>query len=107
MNRRERRVAAKKAGVDPTRPGAGSAGKLYELGLGHMRAGRHLDAQHCCQQALALDSDHADTLHLMGLLSLDGGQYAHALEWISRAIRQEPKAVYLTSLGSALVNLGR
>lgn len=31
----------------------------------------------------------------------------HALEWISRAIRQEPKAVYLTSLGSTLVNQGR
>ncbi len=103
MSRRERRAAARKAGV----PAAGTAGRLYEAGLGHMQAGRHLEAQLCCQQALALDPDHADTLHLMGLLSLDARQYDHALEWISRAIRQEPKAVYLTSLGSTLVNKGR
>jgi tetratricopeptide (TPR) repeat protein len=106
MSRRERR-AAKKTGVDRTAAGAGTAGRLYEVGLGHMQAGRHLDAQLCCQQALALDPNHADSLHLLGLLSLDAGQYDHALEWISRAIRQEPKAVYLTSLGSTLVNQGR
>ena len=107
MSRRERRAAAKKAGVDLTAPGAGTVGRLYEVGLGHMQAGRHLDAQLCCQQALALDPNHADTLHLMGVLSLHARQYDHALEWISRAIRQEPKAVYLTSLGSTLVNQGR
>lgn len=106
MSRRERR-AVRKSGVDLTVPGAGTVGRLYEVGLGHMQAGRHLDAQLCCQQALALDPNHADTLHLMGLLSLDTGQYDHALGWISRAIRQEPKAVYLTSLGSTLVNQGR
>lgn len=107
MSRRERRAAAKKAGVGLTAPGAGTVGGLYEVGLGHMQAGRHLDAQLCCQQALALDPNHADTLHLMGLLSLHARQYDHALEWISRAIKQEPKAVYLTSLGSTLVNQGR
>jgi tetratricopeptide (TPR) repeat protein len=107
MSRRERRAAGKKAGVGLTAPGAGTVGRLYEVGLGHMQAGRHLDAQLCCQQALALDPNHADTLHLMGLLSLHARQYDHALEWISRAIRQEPKAVYLTSLGSTLVNQGR
>ncbi len=101
MSRRERRAAGK------TAPGAATVGRLYEVGLGHMRAGRHLDAQLCCQQALALDPNHADTLHLMGVLSLHARQYDHALEWISRAIRQEPKAVYLTSLGSTLVNQGR
>lgn len=106
MSRRERR-AARKTGVDRTAAGAGTVGRLYEVGLGHMQAGRRLDAQLCCQQALALDPNHADALHLMGLLSLDAGQYDHALEWISRAIRQEPKAVYLTSLGSTLVNQGR
>jgi len=106
MSRRERR-AAKKTGGGPTAAGAGTVGRLYEVGLGHMQAGRHLDAQLCCQQALALDPNHADALHLMGLLSLDARQYDHALEWISRAIRQEPKAVYLTSLGSTLVNQGR
>ncbi len=54
-----------------------------------------------------IDPDHADTLHLMGLLSLDAGQYDHAIAWLSRAIRQDPKPAYLASLGSALHRQGR
>ena len=42
----------------------------------------------CCQQALAIDAGHADSLHLMGLLSLDAGQYDHAVQWIARAVKQ-------------------
>jgi tetratricopeptide (TPR) repeat protein len=107
MSRRERRAAAKKTGVGLTVPGAGTVAALYEAGLSQMQAGRHLDAQLSCRQALAVDPTHADTLHLMGLLSFHAKQYDHAVEWISRAIRQEPKADYLTNLGSTLVNLGR
>jgi tetratricopeptide (TPR) repeat protein len=84
-----------------------NAATLHEAGLGHMRAGRYLDAQICCQQALGLDSDHADTLHLMGLLSRHAQQYDQAVEWISRAIRRDPKPAYLTSLGTTLLNQGR
>ena len=54
-----------------------------------------------------MDPNHADTLHLMGLLSFHAKQYDHAAEWISRAIRQEPKTDYLTNLGTTLVNQGR
>ncbi len=70
-------------------------------------AGRHLEAQLCCQQALALESGHADTLHLMGLVSFHTQHHDHALAWISRAIGRSPKPEYLTSLGIALINLGR
>src|ERR1700759_5445397 len=90
------------AGEASTAPGAASPAALYEAGLAHLRAGRNLDAQLCCQQSLAVDGSHADTLHLMGLLCLDAKQHDHALEWISRAVRQEPKAEYLTSLGTTL-----
>lgn len=72
-----------------------------------MQAGRYLDAQICCQQALAADSNHADSLHLMGLLSRQAQQYEHAVEWIARAIRQAPKAEYLASLGTTLQQQGR
>jgi tetratricopeptide (TPR) repeat protein len=71
-----------------------------------MRAGKYLDAQICCQQALAIDSNHAGTLHLMGLLSLQAKQYDHAVEWIARAIRQEPNPLYLSSLGTTLKQQG-
>jgi tetratricopeptide (TPR) repeat protein len=72
-----------------------------------MRAGRLLEAQVCCDRALAADSGHADSLHLMGLLSIEGGQYDHAVEWIARAIRTDAKPEYLVSLATALQRQGR
>lgn len=79
---------------------------LHELGIQHMQSGRHLDAQLCCEQALAIDPDHVDSLHLMGLLSLQARQYDQAIEWIARANRQDPKAQHLVSLGIALTQQG-
>jgi Flp pilus assembly protein TadD len=107
MNYRERRAAAKGSKVARNAPTETTASAFYEVGLQHLLGGRHLDAQMCCQKALALDSEHADTLHLLGLLCLQTGQYDQALAWISHAIRRQPKTDYLTNLGHALVNLGR
>ena len=108
MNRRERRAAAaqnpraKPGGRDTDAPAA-----LHKAGLGHRSAGRPLDAQLCCQQALATEPDHADSLHLMGLLSLDAGQHDHAVQWIARALKQDVRPEYLFSLGTALKQQGR
>ena len=71
-----------------------------------MQAGRHLDAQLCCEQALALDPQHIDSLQLMGLLSLQARHYDHAIAWIARANRQDPEAEHLLSLGIALTQQG-
>jgi tetratricopeptide (TPR) repeat protein len=43
----------------------------------------------------------------MGLLSRQAQQYDLAVEWIARAIRQQPKAEYLSSLGTTLQLQGR
>jgi tetratricopeptide (TPR) repeat protein len=120
MNRHERRAAARTSqkaqsgeGSTASRsqaanaPGTGDPAALYEAGLAHMRAGRQLEAQLCCRQALAADANHADTLHLMGLLSLHASQRDHAVEWIARAIRQDPRPEYLASLGTALQQQAR
>ena len=107
MNRRERRAAAKGSKTTRRALAAGAPGPLYEAGLGHFRAGRHLAAQLCCQQALEADADHADTLHLMGLLSLHARQFEHAIEWMTRAIRRDPKPGYISSLGTTLQQQGR
>jgi tetratricopeptide (TPR) repeat protein len=98
MTRRERRAAGR---------GSYAPAALYKAGLRHLRAGRHLDAQTCCQQALEANSDHADTLHLMGLLSLHAEQYELAVERVARAIKQDPKPEYLSTLGTALRRHGR
>jgi tetratricopeptide (TPR) repeat protein len=107
MNRSERRAAGKKRQAAPQHPGAASPAGLCEAGFGHLRAERYLDAQMCCQQALAIDPACADALHLMGLLTLQAKQYDHAVEWIARAIRQDPKPAYLSSLGTTLRQQGR
>jgi tetratricopeptide (TPR) repeat protein len=87
--------------------GFGKPAVLYEAGVRHLRAGAHLDAQLCCQQALAMDPHHADAMHLMGLITLHADRHDLAVEWISRAIKQEPKPEYLTSLGNTLLKQGR
>jgi tetratricopeptide (TPR) repeat protein len=106
MNRRDRRAAAPPPKVKSSGPHTGASGAC-QAGLIHLRAGRYLDAQISCQQALAADPDHADSLHLMGLLSRQAQNYDLAVEWIARALRQEPKAEYLSSLGTTLRLQGR
>jgi tetratricopeptide (TPR) repeat protein len=96
--------------AEPAKSRARSFGKpavLYEAGVRHLRAGAPLDAQLCCQQALAMDPHHADAMHLMGLITLHANRHDLAIEWISRAIKQEPKPEYLTSLGNTLLKQGR
>jgi tetratricopeptide (TPR) repeat protein len=77
------------------------------MGISDMLAGRYADAQLHAEQALAIDPAHADALHLIGLLCIRSGQYDHAVEWIGRAIRQDPKPDYLSNLGTALKQGGR
>ncbi|HKD77965.1 MAG TPA: tetratricopeptide repeat protein, partial [Ktedonobacterales bacterium] len=79
---------------------------FHELGLAHMRAGRHLEAQLCCRNALAADPNHRDSLHLMGMLCLQARQYDHAIEWIARANQQDIRSDYLFGLATALEQQG-
>lgn len=100
MNRRERRVAAKQSGqVTPA--------ALCQAGLAHLQAGRLAEAELCCQQALTLDEQHPDALHLLGVLCFHAQQPDAAVEWIGRAVQQAPKAEYLLSLATVLERQGR
>ena len=107
MNRHERRATARKSKVGLSTAGVNTAASLYESGMLHMQAGRTVDAQVCCQKALEIDSSHAASLHLMGLLSLQAEQCDIAVEWISRAIDREPRPEYFYSLGRTLNQQGR
>jgi tetratricopeptide (TPR) repeat protein len=79
---------------------------LYEAGVRHMQEGRLLEAQLCCRQALTVNPHHAESLHLMGLLALQAGQYDHAIAWIAQANAQDVGTDYLFSLGTALGQQG-
>ena len=107
MNRRERRAAGKTSKTASGASTVNAPDALHETGLRHFRAGQYLDAQLCCRQVLDAKPDHADALHLMGLVSLHGGQHDHAVEWMTRAIRLDPRPDYLVDLGTALQMQGR
>lgn len=79
---------------------------LVQTGFAQMQAGRHAEAESIGRQVLALVPDHADSLHLMGLLSLHRKRSDEAVQWLSRAIRRDPRPLYLTSLGTALLAEG-
>jgi tetratricopeptide (TPR) repeat protein len=102
MNRRDRRAPTAKQEA----PAPDSAA-LCEAGHRHLQAGQPLEAQLCCQRLLAADPNHADALHLMGLIALHNRQNDHALEWIARALAQDPKPDYLASLATVLARQGR
>src|ERR1700678_2029699 len=107
MNRRDRRASGFKSQATAISPSENTPAALHEAGVGHMTAGRYLDARTFAQRALAMDSSHVSSLHLMGLLSIHAKQYDHAVEWISRAIRLDPRPEYLSELGTVLRCQGR
>jgi tetratricopeptide (TPR) repeat protein len=101
MNRRKRRAAANNAS------GASTPDALFARGLACLQRGQLLDAQMCCQDALALDATHADTLYLMGLLAIETDHCDHAVDWLARAISRIAKVEYVSALGRVLQRLGR
>ncbi|MCK1494932.1 glycosyltransferase family protein [Bradyrhizobium sp. 180] len=78
------------------------ADAMFNAALSDMRAGRNREAEKYCRKALALDPEHAASLHLLGLMFLQGEQHDQAQHWISRAIEQDPQPIYFLSLGTAL-----
>jgi tetratricopeptide (TPR) repeat protein len=104
MDHREQQAVAEAVG---SASAAATQVALHETVLRHLREGRYLEAQLCCRQVLERDPDNAETLHLMALVCFNAGQFDHAVEWISQAIRRQPRPAYLTLLGTALLNLKR
>jgi tetratricopeptide (TPR) repeat protein len=107
MNRRQRRAAFSKSGAVSSGTDAGLPTALCDLGRRLLLAGLLPEATNCCQHALAIDPAHAGSLRLRGEICLHSGQFDQAIEWVTRAIRIEPKADYVSTLGTALQRSGR
>jgi tetratricopeptide (TPR) repeat protein len=106
MNRKQRRAAE----ADARRPGAHSpaAAVRFAAGLAHHQAGRLAQAETCYRETLAAQPDHADALHLLGVIASRVGHHDVAVELIGRAIAQGGgHAVYHANLGLALAGLRR
>jgi tetratricopeptide (TPR) repeat protein len=107
MDHRERHAEPNRDKVDAQADAARDLAAVRTIVLDEMRAGRHLDAQIRCRQALEATPDHPELLHLMALVCFNAREFDHTVEWASRAIRGRAKPAYLSTLGIALLNLER
>jgi tetratricopeptide (TPR) repeat protein len=72
------------------------------------QAGRLNEAEGLYRQILAVDPDHADGLHLLGVMAHQRGNPGHAVDLIGRAIaRNSAVADFHCNFGAALHALGR
>jgi predicted O-linked N-acetylglucosamine transferase (SPINDLY family) len=78
------------------------------LAVQHHQAGRLAEAEKIYRQVLVHQPDHADALHLLGVLALQAGRLDAAVESIRRAIAICPtNAIYYSNLGKALKDMGQ
>ncbi len=70
------------------------------------RSGNISAADALYSRILSVDPDHADALHLSGLIAFQRGDNRLAVEYIGKAISRNPSApLYHSNMGSALLNL--
>ncbi|CAH2602747.1 Tetratricopeptide repeat protein [Rhodovastum atsumiense] len=81
---------------------------LTEKAVRHHQAGRLDEAERLYRQVLAVDPRHADSLHLLGLVSHQRGHMAEAVDLIARAIGLRGAVpVYHANLAVVLKAQGR
>jgi tetratricopeptide (TPR) repeat protein/2-polyprenyl-3-methyl-5-hydroxy-6-metoxy-1,4-benzoquinol methylase len=96
MNRKERR-AAKKQGrsagnfAGASAPAAPST-QLFASAFQQFRAGQVAAAERLCRDALAIDRNHFDSLHLLGIIALQTAHHEQAIELFTRAIAANDRA---------------
>jgi tetratricopeptide (TPR) repeat protein len=107
LNRKQRRAQGKTVST-PQSSSSSNLKLILEAGIRHHQAGQLAEAERFYRQVLAADAQHADALHLLGVIAYQVGQNGIAVEIISNAIKINPTvAIYHSNLGNALKNLGR
>ena len=86
----DKRSARRAAGLSQT----------VRAGFAHQQAGRLKRAEALYRKALAKDPDHADALHLLGVIAYQCGKNGPAIQLIERALAA------LTELPDAHLNYG-
>jgi tetratricopeptide (TPR) repeat protein len=81
---------------------------IFNQGLALHQQGRMGEAEACYREVLATQPAHFDSLHLLGVVALQAGQYARAVEWIEAAVAVDSRqAAAHNNLGNALDSLNR
>lgn len=87
---------------------AQTADQFVQTGLAHHQAGRLEQANSAYQQALSLNPNHPDALHLLGMLAHQVGDHEFAADLINLALHATPNsAVFLCNLGNVLQAQGK
>jgi|HubBroStandDraft_1064217.scaffolds.fasta_scaffold00349_18 Flp pilus assembly protein TadD len=82
--------------------------RLLGNALQHHRAGQLAEAERIYRQILAIDAEHADSLHLLGMIAYHAGRQQDAVEMIRRAIVvHDQGASYHSNLGIVLQAQGK
>jgi tetratricopeptide (TPR) repeat protein len=108
VNRKQRRAAetaGKRIGVSASDPRVAG---VFAAGLAHHQGGRLAQAETLYRETLALQPDHADALHLLGVIASQVGRHDVAVDLIDRAIaRDRTSPRYHSNRGLALAGLQR
>jgi len=116
MNRQQRRAAARRtqsAAEDARRAtdaemAERGAAELLAAGVAHHQAGRLAEAEVRYRQILADAPDHADALHLLGVIAFQVGRHEMAVQLIDQAIGHNAgSSLYYSNRGLALQGLAR
>jgi protein O-GlcNAc transferase len=101
MNRKDRRTAKSQ----------GSSGVIHNIfsdALRHHQAGRLAEAEPLYRQILMIDPQHADTLHLLGVMAHQVGRLDVAVELIGKAIQlKNDVPAFHNNLGTTLQDQGK
>jgi tetratricopeptide (TPR) repeat protein len=82
--------------------------EFFQRGVQLHGVGRLAEAEQVYRQILAAAPNHADSLHMLGVLALQSGQPQAAVACIDQAIAQKPStAMYHVNRANALLALGR
>ena len=82
--------------------------KMFAQALEHHQAGRIAEASQIYRDILAVDPNHADSLHLSGMVAHAAGDFPQAETLIGKAIKLQPRAdIFLGNLGNVLRAQGK
>lgn len=107
MNRAERRRQEAERGI-PHQRATATVEAWLEEGRVHQQANRLMEAEAAYRQALDLAPRHAETLHLLGLVTYRQQRLHEALEYLHAAVAQQDSSpVYWFNLGVVSQKAGR
>lgn len=82
--------------------------RLFAEAVAHHQAGHLAEAEKSYRQILSIDSNHADSYHLLGVIAYQVGRFDAALGLIGQALaRRDDVAEYHSNFGETLRRLGR